>query len=64
MAIVPKRKTSKQRKHLRRAHHALDVKAQSSCSNCLAPVLSHTICNECGFYKGAKVANFKAKADK
>ena len=25
MAIVPKRKTSKQRKRIRRSHHALDV---------------------------------------
>ena len=28
MAITPKRKTSKQRKHLRRSHHALDVNNQ------------------------------------
>ncbi|QJG67120.1 50S ribosomal protein L32 [Mycoplasma phocoenae] len=64
MAIVPKRKTSKQRKHLRRSHHALKANTYSNCTNCLEPVLPHRLCVNCGFYKGQKVAGFKAKKDK
>ncbi|MBU4691354.1 50S ribosomal protein L32 [Mycoplasma zalophi] len=64
MAIVPKRKTSKQRKHLRRSHHALTKNTFNSCSNCGQVVLPHRICENCGFYNGKKVEGFKAKQDK
>ncbi|MBN0919196.1 50S ribosomal protein L32 [[Mycoplasma] gypis] len=64
MAIVPKRKTSKQRKHLRRAHHALKPNTINVCQNCLNPVLPHRACSECGYYKGAKAASVKANQDK
>ncbi|AWX69255.1 50S ribosomal protein L32 [[Mycoplasma] anseris] len=55
MAIVPKRKTSKQRKHLRRSHHALEANTLVACANCKQQILPHMACKYCGFYKGIKV---------
>lgn len=55
MAIVPKRKTSKQRKRKRRTHHALKVMTVVSCANCGEKILPHRVCKFCGFYKGKKI---------
>ncbi|WP_373438724.1 50S ribosomal protein L32 [Metamycoplasma equirhinis] len=55
MAIVPKRKTSKQRKHLRRSHHALNATTVVECSHCKQLIIPHQACEYCGFYKGSKV---------
>jgi large subunit ribosomal protein L32 len=52
---VPKRKTSKSRKRLRRSHHALDSVQHVTCSRCGKPKLPHTICEVCGFYRGKPV---------
>jgi large subunit ribosomal protein L32 len=49
---VPKRKTSKQRKHKRRTHIKANVPTIMSCSNCGSPVEYHRVCSECGYYKG------------
>lgn len=50
---VPKRKTSKTRKNLRRSHHALTPPGRSQCPNCGAARLPHRVCRECGHYRGA-----------
>ncbi|QNM93315.1 50S ribosomal protein L32 [Mycoplasma sp. Pen4] len=63
MAIVPKRKTSKQRKHKRNTHAALDMPNLVSCSNCSNKIEQHVACRFCGFYKGKKVQGFKALQD-
>ncbi len=52
---VPKRKKSKSRKGMRRAHLALSTRSLSSCSNCNNQKLPHRICPHCGFYKGSEV---------
>lgn len=49
---VPKRKTSKQRKHKRRTHWKLTVPGLVSCPQCQEPKLSHHVCVHCGYYKG------------
>ncbi|MXR12774.1 50S ribosomal protein L32 [Mycoplasma hyopneumoniae] len=64
MAIVPKRKTSKQRKHKRQSHSALKLPNLVSCSNCANKKLLHHICQFCGFYKNRKIISFKAVNDK
>lgn len=64
MAIVPKRKTSKQRKHKRQSHSALKLPNLVSCSNCANKKLPHHICQFCGFYKNRKIISFKAENDK
>ncbi|MCR8613122.1 MAG: 50S ribosomal protein L32 [Mycoplasma sp.] len=55
MAIVPKRKTSKQRKRKRRSHHALKINMTTRCNNCSESILPHRACKYCGFYKGQKI---------
>jgi large subunit ribosomal protein L32 len=49
---VPKRKTSKQRKHKRRTHWKLAVPGLVSCPQCHEPKLPHRVCVSCGHYKG------------
>jgi large subunit ribosomal protein L32 len=60
---VPKRKVSKSRRNMRRAHNALTALNFSKCSNCSAPRLPHSVCESCGFYKGRFVAKNILKAD-
>jgi large subunit ribosomal protein L32 len=52
---VPKKKTSKSRKNMRRAHDFLTPQAVSVCPQCKAPKLSHRACPSCGTYKGKEV---------
>ena len=53
---VPAKKRSKTRVRNGRAHHAIDKKNLSVCTNCKAQKLSHRVCGECGFYKGKEVS--------
>ena len=55
----PKHRTSKQRRNKRRTHDAITVTAIAKCSNCGAAVQYHTVCPECGYYRG-KLAIEKA----
>ena len=52
---VPKRKTSKHRKGIRRSHHALVRPNLRACPNCRAEGIPHRVCRECGFYKGVQI---------
>jgi large subunit ribosomal protein L32 len=52
---VPKKKTSKSRKNMRRAHDFLTAPAASVCPQCKAPKLPHRACPSCGTYKGKEV---------
>ncbi|MEF9987783.1 MAG: 50S ribosomal protein L32 [Christensenella sp.] len=49
---VPKSRTSKQRKHTRRAHCKLTAPTVSSCPQCHQPKLAHRVCPNCGYYNG------------
>lgn len=48
----------------RRSHHALNAALLSKCSHCGNAVLPHTICQNCGYYKGRQVIDVLAKLDK
>ncbi len=52
---VPKKKTSKSRRNMRRAHDALPQKQASQCSNCGAHKVSHHMCPSCGHYRGRQI---------
>lgn len=52
---VPKRKTSKQRKHKRRTHYKLAMPGLATCSQCHALKVPHQVCKECGYYDGKEV---------
>jgi large subunit ribosomal protein L32 len=56
---VPKRKTSKSRKNLRRSHHALAPPAQAKCAQCGEPRAPHRICRACGHYDGTQRIEIK-----
>ena len=51
----PKRRHSKSRTRLRRAHDALRAPQTSLCPNCQEPRMSHRVCPKCGHYKGREV---------
>ncbi len=48
----PKRKISKQRRDKRRTHVKASTFQLATCSNCGATVKYHTVCSECGYYRG------------
>ena len=53
---VPKKRTSKSRKGMRRSHHAIQAKAAAMvCPSCGELKLMHHVCESCGTYKGARV---------
>ncbi len=58
---VPKRKRSRQRRDTRFANKGLTVSAFNACAQCKAIVVPHSLCKECGFYGGRKVAITKAE---
>jgi large subunit ribosomal protein L32 len=52
---VPKQRTSKRRRDMRRSHHRLDVPTLNPCPQCRQPRLSHRVCPNCGQYGGREV---------
>ena len=52
---VPKRRTSKSKRGMRRAHDAIIVPQTVACSRCKTPIERHTICPECGYYRDKPV---------
>ncbi|MCZ4693497.1 50S ribosomal protein L32 [Ancylomarina euxinus] len=48
----PKHRTSKQRRNKRRTHIKATPATLASCSNCGATTKYHTVCPECGYYRG------------
>lgn len=49
---VPKKKTSHQKQHSRRANWKASLAAIVKCMNCGSPSRPHQICIVCGFYRG------------
>ena len=47
---VPKKKTSKSKKNMRRSHHALSVNTNGQCPKCGELVRPHHVCDSCGHY--------------
>jgi len=58
---VPFRRTSKTRKAKRRTHQRATMPTTAMCENCGSTVKPHTVCSECGFYKGKQVVEVKNK---
>ena len=52
---VPKKKTSKSKRNMRRSHDALTPLNIVSCPQCKNPRLPHSVCESCGFYNGSYV---------
>ncbi|MBR4215630.1 MAG: 50S ribosomal protein L32 [Bacteroidales bacterium] len=58
----PKHKTSKTRRDKRRTHYKAVAPTLTKCSNCGATIQSHTVCPECGFYRGQLAIDKSAAA--
>ncbi|MBA3533539.1 MAG: 50S ribosomal protein L32 [Ardenticatenales bacterium] len=56
---VPKKKMSKSRRDRRRAHEALGKLHLSACPQCRAMIRPHTVCYNCGMYRGVKYLEIK-----
>jgi large subunit ribosomal protein L32 len=52
---VPKKKTSKSRRDMRRSHHAIQAGAFNECPNCGELKRPHHVCGSCGHYDGREV---------
>ena len=57
---VPKKRTSKERKHTRRAHWKLSLPGISECPQCHKPKLAHRVCKHCGYYNGKQVVKVES----
>ena len=55
MGALPKRKISKGRRDRRRAHDKLKPAVLVECDNCGAMRRPHTLCKECGYYRGRQI---------
>jgi len=61
---VPKQRHTSSRRDRRRSHHALKKVTLGLCLHCKEPVLPHTVCRNCGYYKGRQIIDVLKKLDK
>ncbi|RLC33599.1 MAG: 50S ribosomal protein L32 [Candidatus Nealsonbacteria bacterium] len=61
---VPKQRKTKSRQGQRRSHLYLKRPFLTLCPKCKKPVLPHTVCQNCGYYKGAEVLDVMKKLTK
>jgi len=60
---VPKKRTSKSRKGMRRSHHALTFTAAvHDCPNCGELKRYHHVCDACGHYRGDQIIEDRENA--
>lgn len=59
---VPKKKTSKSKRNMRRAHDSIKSMGHTECPNCGELKLPHHMCNKCGYYKGREVVSILPEA--
>ena len=48
---VPKRRTGKAKRNMRRSHHAMTATNTIDCPSCGEKTLPHRVCLQCGHYK-------------
>jgi len=61
---VPRHKHTRAKVGKTRMHKHINRVLLNVCPKCKKPVLSHTVCSNCGFYKGAEVINVLDKLTK
>jgi len=61
---VPKQGKTRARVGKGRMHKFIKPVRLSVCPKCKKPALAHTVCLNCGFYKGKEVINVLAKLTK
>jgi len=60
---IPKKKLSRMRRNMRRAHDFLTAPASTSCVECGAPAVPHQVCPACGMYRGRQVIEIESKEE-
>lgn len=61
---VPKKKTNKSKRNMRRSHHGRARLQLGKCPRCAQPVPAHVACSNCGTYKGREVIDVLKKLNK
>jgi len=61
---VPKQRKTKSRVKQRRANIKLKAPSLGLCPKCKTPVVSHTVCKNCGYYKDNMVIDTMKKLNK
>ena len=61
---VPKKRLPKGRRNKRRMHLYLKAPVLTNCPKCGKPILAHTACSNCGYYKGAEIIDVLKKLTK
>jgi len=61
---VPKQKHTKSRRNKRRLHIFLEAATLTKCPKCGKLISPHTVCLNCGYYKGAEVIDVLKKLTK
>lgn len=61
---APKQRKTKSRRNQRRMHIFIETSKLTSCPKCGKPVLPHTVCQNCGYYKGEEVIDVMKKLTK
>jgi large subunit ribosomal protein L32 len=61
---VPRHKHTRSSVGQRRMHLFITKATLTTCPKCKKPVLSHTACKNCGYYKGREVVNVLASLTK
>lgn len=61
---VPKQRHTKSRRNKRRMHIFLQAPSLVVCPKCGKPTRPHTVCQNCGFYKGTEFINVLKKLEK
>ncbi|SDG94013.1 50S ribosomal protein L32 [Roseospirillum parvum] len=59
---VPKKKVSKSKRNMRRAHDALPAASYGECANCGELKRPHHVCPACGHYDGREVVSTEEAA--
>lgn len=59
----PKKRKSKSRTRMGRAHHALSAPNLSPCPQCGDPKEPHRVCPSCGHYRGRQVFAVESEDD-
>lgn len=54
---VPRKKVTRAKRNMRRAHDALAANAFHECANCGELKRPHHVCGACGYYNGREVVS-------
>ncbi|HAG91360.1 MAG TPA: 50S ribosomal protein L32 [Bdellovibrionales bacterium] len=57
---TPKKKTTRSKRDMRRAHDFLTAPGVHNCPNCGALARPHHVCGSCGYYKNKEVVAAQA----